>query len=98
VEARRDEGRGRTLVLRPVHGDNEPFRASADRHRPDAFLPISETEWTLFALLAQGHDGDAGRADEELATAAARLADRLVREAQHRLLMGASEDEEDGDA
>jgi hypothetical protein len=97
VEARRDPGRGRTLVFRPAHGDNEPFRASADGHRPDAFLPVSATEWSVFALLAVGHDGDAGRPDEELATAAGRLADRIVREAQHRLLMGASEDEdEDG--
>jgi hypothetical protein len=94
VEAHRDRGRGRMLVLRPVHGDNEPFRASADGYRPEAFLPVTGEEWTLLALLAAGHAGDAGREDEELATAAFRLVDRLVREAQHRLLMGESEDED----
>ncbi len=94
VEAHRDDARGRMLVLRPVHGDNEPFRASADGYRPEAFLPITGEEWTLLALLAAGHAGDAGRADEELATAAFRLVDRMVREAQHRLLMGESEDED----
>jgi hypothetical protein len=94
VEAHRDRARGRMLVLRPVHGDNEPFRASADGYRPEAFLPIAGEEWTLLALLAAGHEGDAGREDEELAAAAFRLVDRLVREAQHRLLMGESEDED----
>jgi hypothetical protein len=94
LEAHRDRGRGRMLVLRPVHGDNEPFRASADGHRPEAFLPIAGEEWTLLALLAAGREGDAGREDEELAGAAFRVVDRLVREAQHRLLMGESEDED----
>ena len=94
VEAHRDRGRGRMLVLRPVHGDNEPFRASADGYRPEAFLPITGEEWTLVALLAAGHAGDEGRPDEELATAVFRLVDRMVREAQHRLLMGESEDED----
>lgn len=95
VEARRDRARGRLLVLRPSQGDNEPFRASADGHRPDAYLPISGEEWTLLALLAAGRPGDEGREDEELATAAFRLVDRMVRDAQHQQLMGASEDEDD---
>lgn len=94
LEAHRDRGRGRMLVLRPAHGDNEPFRASADGYRPEAFLQIAGEEWTLLALLAAGHDGDAGREDEELAAAAFRVVDRLVRDAQHRLLMGESEDED----
>lgn len=95
VEAHRDRGRGRLLVLRPAHGDNEPIRASADGHRPDAYLPITGEEWTLLALLAAGREGDAGREDEELAAAAFRLVDRMVVEAQHRGLMGAAEDEDE---
>lgn len=93
VEAHRDRARGRLLVLRPVQGDNEPFRASADGQRPDAYLPITGEEWTLLALLAAGRSGDAGREDEELATAAFRLVDRMVRDAQHHQLMGASEED-----
>lgn len=94
VEAHRDRARGRLLVLRPAHGDNEPFRASADGHRPEAYLQIAGEEWTLLALLAAGRSGDAGREDEELAAAAFRLVDRMVRDAQHRLLMGEAEDED----
>jgi hypothetical protein len=97
VEAHRDRRRGRFLVLRPVHGDLEPFRASADRYRPDTHLAISGEDWTLLALLAAGHGGDAGRPDEELASAAFRTLDRMVRDAQHRLLMGEAEDEDDQD-
>lgn len=96
VEAHRDRARGRLLVLRPAHGDNEPFRASADGYRPEAFLQIAGEEWTLLALLAAGREGDAGREDDELADAAFRLVDRMVRDAQHRLLMGESEDEDEG--
>ncbi|SRR6266542_4019059 len=47
------------------------------------------------AILAAGRKGDAGREDEELRTAAFRLVDRMVRDAQHRSLMGAGEDEDD---
>lgn len=97
VEPRRDDRRGRFVVVRPVRGDNEPFRASADGFRPEAYLPISAADWTLLALLASGHDGDDGRADEELRHAAFGLVDRMVVEAQHRQLMGASEDEDDED-
>lgn len=94
VEAHRDRARGRLLVIRPAHGDNEPFRASADGHRPEAYLPIAGEEWMLLALLAAGHTGDAGREDEELAAAAFPVVDRMVREAHHRLLMGEAEDED----
>lgn len=94
VEAHRDPGRGRYLVIRPVHGDNEPFRASADGHRPEVYLPIPATEWSLLALLAVGRDGDEGREDEELRDAAFRIVDRMVVEAQHRSLMGEAEDED----
>jgi hypothetical protein len=96
LEPRRDAERGRTAVLRPAHGDLEPFRVSADGHRPDVYLAVAETEWQVLALLAAGHDGDAGRPDEELATAAMRLVDRMVRDAHHRQLLGASEDEDEG--
>jgi hypothetical protein len=95
VEAHRERGRGRFLVLRPTHGDLEPFRASADGYRPETHLAIAGDDWALLALLAQGHTGDPGRPDEELADAAFRVADRMVRDAQHRLLMGEAEDEED---
>lgn len=94
LEAWRDPARGRFVVLRPAHGDLEPFRASADGHRPDTHLAVAPAEWELLALLAAGHDGDGGRADEELATAAARLVDRMVRDAHHHQLLGAAEDEE----
>jgi hypothetical protein len=97
VEPHRDDRRGRFLIVRPVRGDNEPFRASADGFRPEAYLPISADDWTLLALLASGRDGDDGRADEELRHAAFGLVDRMVVEAQHRLLMGAAEDEDDED-
>jgi hypothetical protein len=95
VEARRDAARGRTLVLSPVQGDLEPFRCAVDGHRPDTHLAVSATDWTLLALLVAGHDGGDGRDDEALRQEAFRTVDRLVREAQHRVLMGAAEDEDD---
>lgn len=95
VEVRRDESRGRFVVVSPVQGDNEPFRASADGYRPDTHLRISENEWSLLALLAFGHQGDEGRDDEELRNEAFRLVDRMVVAAQHQMLMGAAEDEDD---
>ncbi|BDG01242.1 hypothetical protein [Anaeromyxobacter oryzae] len=95
VEAHRDDRRGRFLVVRPAHGDNEPFRASADGYLPDSYLPVSGTDWSVLALLGAGHDGDDGREDDALRTAAFRIVDRMVVEAQHRLLMGAAEDEDE---
>jgi hypothetical protein len=95
VEAHRDPHRGRILVVSPVRGDNEPFRASADGYRAETYLPISPSEWSLLALLASGHDGDDGREDESLRNEAFRLIDRLVVEAQHLALMGAAEDDDD---
>lgn len=97
VEAHRERRRGRLLVLRPVHGDLEPFRATVDGYRPETHLAIGADDWSLLALLVAGHGGDAGRPDEELAAAAFRIVDRMVREAQHRLLMGAAEDEDEED-
>lgn len=98
VEARREPGRGRLLVVAPAHGDNEPFRASADGHRPDTHLPIAPADWTLLALLVAGCDADGeGRADEELRSAAFRIVDRLVLEAHHRLIMGAADDDDEDD-
>lgn len=96
LEAWREPERGRWAVLRPAHGDLEPFRVSADGHRPDAWLGVGESEWQVLALLAAGHDGDDGREDEELATAAARAVDRMVRDAHHHQLLGASEDDDEG--
>jgi hypothetical protein len=95
VEPHRDDRRGRFVVVRPVRGDNEPFRASADGFRPEAYLAVSETEWALLALLALDRDGDGddGREDDELRHAVFSLVDRMVIDAQHRLLMGAAEDE-----
>jgi hypothetical protein len=95
VSPRRDGTRGRFLVVSPVSADQEPFRASADGYRADTYLQVSDADWTLLALLAVGRQGDAGREDEELRTAAFRLVDRMVRDAQHRALMGAAEDEDD---
>jgi iron-sulfur cluster repair protein YtfE (RIC family) len=95
VEARRDPAHGRILVLSPAHGDLEPFRASADGYRPDTHLPVSADEWALLARLSAGSGSDQGREAEALRNEAFRLVDRLVREAQHRLLMGAVEDEEE---
>ncbi len=97
VEARRDASRGRYLVLSPAHGDVEPFRASPDGYRPEVYLRISGAEWNVLALLAADRAGDAGRDDEELRDAAFRLVDRMVRDAQHRLLLGAADDEDDED-
>ena len=97
VEPRRDARRGRIVVVRPVRGDNEPFRASADGYRSEAYLPISDSDWAVLALLALERDGDEGADDEALRHAAFRLVDRMVIDAQHRLLMGASEDEDDDD-
>jgi hypothetical protein len=95
VEPHREGGRGRFVVVRPVRGDNEPFRASADGFRPEAYLAISEADWALLALLALGREGDDGREDEELRHVAFQVVDRMVIDAQHRLLMGAAEDEDD---
>jgi hypothetical protein len=95
VEARRDPARGRVLVFSPAHGDLEPFRASADGYRPDTHLPVTGVEWSIFGLLAAGREADAGRDDDELRNAAFRLFDRIVREAQHRQLLGAADDEDD---
>jgi hypothetical protein len=94
VEAHRD-ARGRSLIVSPVRGDNEPFRASADGHRPGSWLAISATDWALLAVLCAGREGDAGREDEELRAAAFPVVDRLVREAQHQQLMGAAEDDDE---
>jgi hypothetical protein len=52
-------------------------------------------EWTLLALLAHGAEGAEGRADDELRRAAFVLVARTVIEAQHGLLTGAAEDEDD---
>jgi hypothetical protein len=93
VSARRDPGPGRHLVVSPVQGDNEPFRAAADRCRPGTDLPISGDEWTLLALLAVDRADDEGRDDAVLREAAFRLVDRMVRAAQHLLLMGAADDD-----
>lgn len=93
VAPSRDPERGRVATFRPARGDNEPFRLSADGYRPAAFLPVPAEDWNVLALAAAVEG--AGHADEELATAADRVADRLVKEAQHRLLMGAAEDEDD---
>ena len=95
VEAHRDGLRGRILVVSPVQGDNEPFRASADGYRAETYLPISSAEWSLLALLAYGHDGDEGRDDEALRNEAFRVLDRLVVQAQHLALMGAAEDDDE---
>jgi hypothetical protein len=95
VEPRRDPSGRRILVFSPAHGDLEPFRASADGHRPETHLAIGGDEWTLLALLATGRTGDAGREDAELRAAAFRLVDGMVREAQHRLLMGAADEEDE---
>jgi hypothetical protein len=86
VEVHRD-ARGRWLLVSPVRGDNEPFRASADGHRPGSWLPTDADEWELLARLCAGPD------DERLRHEAFRVVDRLVRAAQHALLMGASEDD-----
>lgn len=94
VSARREAGAGRLLVVSPVQGDNEPFRASADGHRPDTHLAVSADEWALLALLAVDRAGDEGRDDAVLREAAFRLVDRMVRSAQHRALMGAVDDDE----
>jgi hypothetical protein len=93
VEARRDGRRGRFLVLRPVHGDNEPFRAAADGWRPDAYLPIPAEDWELLARLAAS--GGGGPGTEALRDEAFRRVDRMVVEAQHRALLGAADDEDE---
>jgi hypothetical protein len=95
VVAPQRDHRGRFVVVAPLHADLEPFRASADGYRPDTHLAITDAEWTLLALLAAGHDGDDGRDDEEVRTAAFRLVDRMVVDAQHAQLIGAADDEED---
>jgi hypothetical protein len=103
LTAGRDARRGRFVVLRPVRGDNEPFRASADGFRPDVYLPISGDEWDLLARLAAGAGGGAdagadaggGREAEALRNDAFRLVDRMVVDAHHRQLMGAADDEDD---
>jgi hypothetical protein len=95
LTAGRDARRGRFVVLRPVRGDNEPFRASADGFRPDVYLPISGNEWDLLARLAAGADAGGGREAEALRNDAFRLVDRMVVDAHHRQLMGAADDEDD---
>jgi hemerythrin-like domain-containing protein len=90
VDVLRDR-RGRSLLFAPVHGDLEPFRASADGHRPDAYLAISPEAWaTLARLAAAGATPD----DPALRAEAFPLVDRMVRDAQHALLLGAADDEE----
>ena len=94
VEPRRDDERGRYVVVSPAHGDLEPFRASADGYRPDTHLPVTPDEWTVLARLAACRDGEGDRDADALRVAAFRLLDRMVRDAQHRLLLGAAEDED----
>ncbi len=92
VEPRRD-GRGRIVVFRPAHGDLEPFRASADGEPSATHLPISAADWELLARLAAAGEGHGEDAPD--AAAAFRLVDRLVREAQHRQLMGAADEDQE---
>ncbi|HEY6099479.1 MAG TPA: hypothetical protein VIW03_08620 [Anaeromyxobacter sp.] len=88
VDVRREPGRGRYLQFRPRGSDLERFRASADGHRPDEWLAIPPAEWTAFALFAAGAHGGEGQAeDRELDLAIPKLADRMVRDAQHRGLV-----------
>ncbi|HYG69763.1 MAG TPA: hypothetical protein VD838_18960 [Anaeromyxobacteraceae bacterium] len=98
VTAGRDARRGRYVLVRPESGDNEPFRASADGFRPDAYLPISGEEWSVLARVASGDDADGGREGERLRHEAFRLLDRMVVQAHHLQLMGAVDDDEDDDA
>ncbi len=88
-EVREDLSRGRFIVFSPVHGDLEPFRASADHFRPDAYLAIDDEQWSVFAGLAARPD------DAALQAQAFRVFDRMVRAAQHQSLLGAAEDEDD---
>jgi hypothetical protein len=84
VDVRRDR-RGRYLQFRPVGIDIERFRASADGHLPQEWLPIAPLEWSAFALHAAAAKAAGGTvADEELAPQVRQLLDRMVREAQHR--------------
>jgi hypothetical protein len=89
IEARRDPLRGRILVVSPVHGDLEPFRASADHFAPDRYLQIDDEQWTLFAELAERPD------DERLRSAGFQAFDAIVRAAQHQSLLGAAEDDDE---
>ncbi len=89
IELREEGAKGRFAVFSPVHGDLEPFRASADGYRPDAYLPIDEQGWNLLASFLARPDDHAARAD------ARRVFDRLVRAAQHASLLGAVDEDED---
>ena len=90
VELRQESGKGRFAIFSPVHGDLEPFRASADGYRPDAYQPMDEEAWKLFASFVARPEDDDARGDAQ------RVFDRLVRAAQHASLLGAvDEDDED---
>ena len=71
--------------FRPLRIDIERFRASADGHLPQEWLPIAPLEWSAFALHAAAAKAAVGSvADEELTAHVRHLLDRMVREAQHR--------------
>lgn len=90
VELREEPGKGRFAIFSPVHGDLEPFRASVDGYRPEAYLPLDEEAWKLFASLLARPEDETARGE------ARRVFDRLVRAAQHASLLGAV-DEDDGE-
>lgn len=89
VELRQDPTKGRFAIFSPVHGDLEPFRASVNGYRPDAYLPMDEEAWKIFEAFLDRPEDDTARAD------ARRVFDRLVRAAQHASLLGAVDDDEE---
>ena len=79
VRVRRKGHRERYLKFDPKNHDAHEFRASADSYKPDGYQSISEPEWMVFALFAEGDSDWEGRVeDTDLHATVKAVLNRLV--------------------
>jgi hypothetical protein len=79
VRVRRTGHRERYLKFDPENHDAQKFRASADSDKPHGYQSISEAEWMVFALFAEGGSDWEGRVeDADLHASVKTVLDRLA--------------------
>lgn len=72
VSIRKTGDRGRYLRFELVGESSKSFRASADGYKPEEYLPITVTEWNVFAAVA------ANQTDQEAQERAREIMNKLV--------------------